>query len=220
MTARVPVVRIVLADDHDVVREGLRALFTPVTGIEVVAEAETVRDTVAQTVRHRPDVLLLGLQLPQHRVSSVIKEVLAQNPGVAVLVFSTRDDDATVAVAIRAGARGYVGKATAKAEIIRAVRGVAAGWAVLSPRVATVLATIMSNTPDSDARAFPGLTAREYQILDLIATGMSNVAIARRLTLSAKTINNHVSRIFAKLGVADRANAVLRARDAGLGHLP
>jgi DNA-binding NarL/FixJ family response regulator len=216
--ARLAQVSIVLADDHAVVREGLRALFSPVTGIEVVAEADTVRETVDLALRCRPDVLLLGLELPLHRMSSVIKEVRGQAPGVSILVFSTREDDEAVSSAIRAGARGYVAKGAAKEEIIRSVRGVAAGWAVLSPRVADALAMIMSGAAESgSSRPFPALTHREYEILNLIAAGMSNLAIARRLNLSAKTINNHVSRIFTKLGVTNRANAIVRARDAGLG---
>jgi DNA-binding NarL/FixJ family response regulator len=210
-------VAIVLADDHAVVREGLRSLLTPAAGITVVAEAEDAREAVAQTLRLRPNVLLLGLSLPLHKVSSLIRDVLRNAPGVAVLVFSERVDQEAVTEAIRAGARGYINRATAKDEIAPSVYGVAAGWSVFSPPIADSVSRIVAGPPEARARAFPALTDREYEILDLMAAGRSNADIACRLGLASKTISNHVSRIFVKLGFTDRANAIVRARDAGLG---
>lgn len=206
-------VTVVVADDHALVLEGLRSTFAADDEIRVVAEAANGAEALARVRQHRPRVLLLGPSIPRHVANAVTTEVCSSLPEVAVLVFGARKDSAALSDAIRAGVRGYLCKATSGNDIVRSVRQVAAGWAVFSPAFSEELPAIVSGTNPR----FANLTARENEILDLLAAGMSNSAIARRLGLAAKTISNHVSSIFAKLGVADRAAAIDLARDAGLG---
>ncbi|WP_225987040.1 response regulator transcription factor [Streptomyces spectabilis] len=209
---------VVLADDHPVVRGGLRALLGSIDGIRVVGEASGGRAAVRETLLHRPLVLVIDLEMPDLDGVSATREVLASAPDTAVLVLTMFEDDESVFAAMRAGARGYILKGAAQDEIVRAVRCVAAGEAIFGPRIARRVAEWMARPRDAAARSpFPELTARELEVLDLIAAGMANPAIARRLQLAPKTISNHVSAIFVKLQVADRATAIVRARDAGLG---
>lgn len=208
---------IVLADDQAVVREGLRSMLTATGKLTAVAEAATVHETITQTLRHRPGVLVLGLSLPHTKLRSVVKEVLRSLPQLNILVFSAAEDDDAVSSALSAGARGYIGKSTAAPDIVRAVETVAAGWGVFTPETAGSLAHIAERASKVDERPFPELTDREREVLDLLAAGTSNLGIARQLHLAAKTVSNHISRIFAKLGVADRSSAIVRAREAGLG---
>ena len=203
---------VVVADDHPVVRGGLRALLAGTGGITVVGEAATGRDAVQEVLRHRPDVLITDLRSGD---PGVVREVTRSAPGVGVLVFTLLEDDDSVLAAIRAGARGYLHKCARHEDILRAVHGVAAGEAVFGARIAVRLAGLLSARTDS--APFPELTTRERQILDLIAAGAPNSAIARRLQLAPKTVANHISAIFAKLGVTGRSEAIVRARDAGLG---
>jgi DNA-binding NarL/FixJ family response regulator len=206
---------VVLADDHPVVRSGLRALLSSVDGITVVAEATTGREAIDATIEHRPDVLLVDLQMPDLNGIAATREVLQSVPEVAVLVLTMFHDDESVVSAMRAGARGYILKGAGQEDIVRAVRGVAAGEAIFGQNVAHRVLDLLA-TPRA-AEPFPDLTVREREVLDLVATGLGNAVIARQLHLAPKTVSNHISAIFAKLRVVDRAAAIVRAREAGLG---
>jgi DNA-binding NarL/FixJ family response regulator len=208
-------IRVVVADDHPVVRAGLSALLDSLPGIEVVAVAANGRAAVKEVVLHRPDVAVLDLKMPDLDGFGATREIIRAAPEVAVLVLTMFDDDESVFAAMRAGARGYVVKGAEQEELGRAVRAVAAGEAIFGPAVAQRMLRFFTPAPVADP--FPQLTAREREILGLLAASLSNAAIASRLGLSPKTVANHISSIFNKLQVADRAQAILRARDAGLG---
>ena len=214
MSTEVPI-RVVVADDHPVVRAGLSALLDSLPGIEVVAVAADGRAAVKEVVLHRPDVAVLDLQMPDLDGFGATREISRSAPGVAVLVLTMFDDDESVFAAMRAGARGYVVKGAEQEELGRAVRAVAAGEAIFGPAVAQRMLRFFTPPPVADP--FPQLTAREREILGLLAASLSNATIASRLGLSPKTVANHISSIFNKLQVVDRAQAILRARDAGLG---
>jgi len=206
----------VLADDHPVVRAGLSALLASLPDIEVVGVAADGHDAVKEVVVQRPDVAVLDLQMPQLDGFGAIREIRRVAPEVAVLVLTMFDDEDSLFAAMRAGARGYLVKGAEQNEIDRAIRAVAAGEAIFSPGVAHRVLQYFA-TPPPVVDPFPELTAREREILDLLAEGLRNSAIATRLGLSPKTVANHLSATFAKLQVADRAAAIVRARDAGLG---
>ena len=209
-------IRVVLADDHPVVRAGLAALLTSLPGIEVVGVAATGREAIREVLTHHPDVAVLDLQMPDLDGFAATRELARSAPRVAVLVLTMFEDDESVFTAMRAGARGYLVKGAEQDEIARAIHAVAAGEAIFGPGVARrVLALFVA--PPSTESPFPELTTREREILDLLAAGLSNSAIATRLSLAAKTVANNVSSIFTKLHVADRPTAIVRARDAGLG---
>ncbi|WP_433787047.1 response regulator [Actinomycetospora sp. CA-101289] len=206
-------VRVVLADDHPVIRDGLAALLGAVEGIEVVATAASGDQAVRAVVGGRPDVLVVDLHMPGG-IDGVeaTRRVRAEAPGVGVLVLTMLDDDASVRAALDAGASGYVLKGDSRQQIVRAIHAVAAGATFLGSGVAhRALAA-----PDPTA-PFAALTARERQILDMLATGVATATIAARLGLAAKTVTNNLSTIFTKLGVASRTEAALLARDHGLG---
>jgi DNA-binding NarL/FixJ family response regulator len=210
-------IRVVLADDHPVVRAGLAALLTSLPGIEVVGVASTGREAVREVITSRPDVAVLDLQMPDLDGFAATRELVRSAPDTAVLVLTMFEDDDSVFAAMRAGARGYLVKGAEQEEIARAIRAVAAGEAIFGPGVARRVLTFFSAPPPA-AEPFPELTTRERQILDLIAAGLSNPAIADRLALASKTVANNVSTIFTKLGIADRATAIIQARNAGLGN--
>jgi DNA-binding NarL/FixJ family response regulator len=201
-----PVLTVALVDDHPVMRCGLRALLSRVDGIDVVAESSTEPRSLVQVLRHRPDVLI---------VEGPVDDIVRAAPGVAVLVFSASEDDESVFRAMRAGARGYLLKGAERADLIRAIRGVAAGEVIFGARIAHRITELMTR-PVRPA-SFPTLTGREREILDLIARGLDNSAIARQLYLAPKTVRNNICTIFGKLGVLDRTEAIARARAAGLG---
>ena len=209
-------VRVVLADDHPVVRAGLAALLGSLPDVEVVGVAADGRSAVKEVVLHRPDVAVLDLQMPGLDGFGATREIARLAPEVAVLVLTMFDDEDSVFAAMRAGARGYVVKGAEQGEIGRAIHAVAAGEAIFSPGVALRVLRYFS-APRPVADPFPQLTAREREILDLLAAALPNQAIATRLALSPKTVANHLSSIFTKLQVADRAAAIVRAREAGLG---
>jgi DNA-binding NarL/FixJ family response regulator len=208
--------RVVLADDHPVVRTGLAALLGSLPDMQVVAVAADGRAAVKEVVLHRPDVAVLDLQMPGQDGFAAIREIGRAAPEVSVLVLTMFDDDESVFAAMRAGARGYVVKGAEQDEIGRAVRAVASGEAIFGPGVAERVLRFFA-TPPKAVDPFPELTGREREILGLLAAGLANSAIAIRLDLSPKTVANHLSSIFTKLQVADRAQAILRAREAGLG---
>jgi len=209
-------IRVVLADDHPVVRAGLAALLTSLPGIEVVGVAATGREAVREVVTNRPDVAVLDLQMPDLDGFAATRELARSAPEVAVLVLTMFEDDDSVFAAMRAGARGYLVKGAEQDEIARAIRAVAAGEAIFGPGVARRVLGFFA-TPAPTTEPFPELTGREREILDLLAAGLSNPAIADRLHLASKTVANNVSAIFTKLGIADRATAIIQARNAGLG---
>jgi DNA-binding NarL/FixJ family response regulator len=212
-------VRVLLADDHPVYRKGLAGVLAEADDIEIVAEAVDGADVLARAIELRPDVVLMDLHMPAMNGVEATRRLAVEAPGVSVLVLTMFDDDESVHAAMRAGARGYLVKGAAGERILGAVRAVAAGEAVFGADVAArVLGALGEDRRGGrTAGPFPGLTDRERQILDLIAAGRSNTEIARRLVLSDKTVRNVVSNIFMKLQVADRAQAIVRAREAGLG---
>jgi DNA-binding NarL/FixJ family response regulator len=171
-------------------------------------------------VLHRPDVAMLDLQMPELDGFGATREIARLAPEVAVLVLTMFEDDDSVFAAMRAGARGYLVKGAAQAEISHAITVVAGGGAIFGPGIARRMLDFFAAPPAAGTEPFPDLTPREREVLDLIAAGLSNTAIASRLGLAVKTVGNHISAIFAKLQVATRAEAIIRAREAGLGRPP
>ena len=208
--------RIVVADDHSVVREGLRSLLSAVEGYELVGTAATGAEAVKAAVTLRPDVLVMDIQMPDMTGIEATREIRRVAPAVAVLMLTMFDDDESVFAAMRAGALGYVLKGAPPESMIRAIAVVAGGEAIFGAGVATRALNYFS-TPRADPTVFPELTPREREVLTLIASGLGNAAIASRLGLAPNTVGNHISNIFAKLQVASRAEAIVRARSAGLG---
>jgi DNA-binding NarL/FixJ family response regulator len=208
--------RIVVADDHAVVRAGLRALLSAVDGYELVGEAATGAEAVRSAVTQHPDVVVMDIQMPGMNGIDATREISRVAPGVAVLMLTMFEDDESVFAAMRAGALGYVLKGASPTDMIRAIAAVAAGEAIFGTGVARRALTYLT-APRPDTTAFPELTPREREVLSLIASGLGNAAIAARLGLAANTVSNHISNIFGKLQVASRAEAIVRARSAGLG---
>ena len=211
-------IRVLIADDHGVVREGLRAVLGSEADMEVVGEAATGKEVVEQAAELEPDLILMDIQMPDVNGIEATRRILEVDPDVGVVVLTMFEDDDSVFSAMRAGARGYVLKGAPPTEILNVVRAVAAGEAHFGPEIARRLMDFFSAPkPASPEEAFPELSVREIEILDLIAQGHSNTKIAARLYLSPKTVGNHISHIFTKLQVADHAHAIIRAREAGLG---
>jgi len=210
--------RVLLADDHPVFRDGLSSLLRSLDDVELVAEASTGAEAVALSEQHQPDVIVMDLHMPDLNGIDATREVVRAQPRVGVLVLTMFEDDDSVFAAMRAGARGYLLKGASQDEIVRALRSVASGEAIFGPAIAQRVISYFARSGGlAGATAFPELTQRENEVLELIAQGRPNASIARHLFLSEKTVRNHVSNIFAKLQVADRAEAIARARDAGLG---
>jgi DNA-binding NarL/FixJ family response regulator len=206
---------VLLCDDQPILRYGLRTVLEAEPDIAVVGEVGDGADLVRETVAHQPDVLVLD---PQVRGFAGIGELREAAPGVAVLVFTGQDLDASFYAAVHAGARGYLLKNADDTEIVQAVRCVAAGSAVFGSRIATRLGRLLTRPASGLAGTFAHLTARERQVLDLMASGASNSAISNQLHLAGKTISNHISTIFAKLRVSTRSEAIVLAREGGLGN--
>lgn len=210
--------RIVIADDHPVFRNGLRALLESVGWAEVVGEAATGEQAVEVVADCEPDLVLMDIRMPGMNGIEATRAIVHRTPHVGVLVLTMVDDDDSVFSAMRAGARGYLLKGAEQADVLRAIQGVGGGEAIFGPAVAQRVIDYFSvPPPPGPPQVFPDLTRRELQILELIAQGEDNPAIARRLRIQAKTVRNNVSNIFLKLRVSDRAQAMLRAREAGLG---
>ena len=210
-------IRVLVADDHPVVRQGLCALLQSLDGFEVVAVASTGRAAVREAVIHRPDVALLDLQMPDLDGFAAIRELATAAPDVAVCVLTMFDDDDSLFTAMQAGARGYLLKGAEQEDIARAIQAVARGEVLFAPEVAGRVLGRLSGPVERRGSPFPQLTPRELEILDLLATGRPTADIAQRLGLSVKTVGNNVSSILAKLGLTDRVQAAVVARDAGLG---
>jgi len=209
-------IRVVLVDDHPVVRSGLRALLESLPDYEVVAEATDGEAGVREVQLTNPDVVLMDIRMDGLDGIEATRRIRAAAPGVAVLVLTMFDDDDTVFAAMRAGAQGYLLKGAEQVDIDRAIRAVVAGEAIFSPGVAQRVLGYFA-APPAVADPFPDLTAREREVLDLVAAGHRNSAIAEQLVLSPKTVANHISSIFVKLAVANRSAAIVRARQGGLG---
>jgi DNA-binding NarL/FixJ family response regulator len=209
-------IRVLIADDHPVFRDGLASLLDPLPGVVVVARAGTGVEAVALTREQRPDVVVMDVQMPELNGIEATRQIVAEQPEVGVLVVTMGEDDGTVLSALRAGARGYLRKGAEQDEIVRAITTVHGGGVVFGASLATRIAEILApaNRPE---RPFPELTERETEILDRIAAGRNNGQIAQELFLSPKTIRNNVTSILAKLQATDRAEVIIRARDAGLG---
>jgi DNA-binding NarL/FixJ family response regulator len=212
-------IRVLVADDHPVVRRGIGALLASLPGIEVVGEAATGAEAIREAQLTRPHVVVMDVQMPTMDGIEATGRLSTLLPDTAVLVLTMFEDDETVFSAMRAGARGYLLKGAEQQDILAAIRSVVAGQVVIGPGVAGRLISYLSAPPVAGT-PFPELTPREREILDAIAQGQSNGAIAARLGLAAKTVGNHVSAIFAKLRVASRAEAIVRARQEGLGGGP
>ena len=213
-------IRVLLVDDHPVVRRGMAALIETLPGFAVVGEATNGLTAVREAQLSRPDVVLLDIKMPELDGVEATRRIKAAVPDTAVLVLTMYDDDATVFTAMQAGASGYLLKGAEQDELERALRGVVAGEAIFGPGVAArVLGYFAGATQRAPVAAdpFPELTQREREILDLLAAGRSNAAIAAALFLSSKTVSNHLTAVFAKLQVASRAEAIVRAREGGLG---
>jgi DNA-binding NarL/FixJ family response regulator len=211
-------IRILIADDHGIVREGLRAVLGPEPDMDVVGEAATGKEVVEQATELRPDVVLMDIQMPQINGIEATRRILEVNPSVRVVVLTMFEDDGSVLSAMRTGARGYVLKGAPPSQILKVLRAVAGGEAYFGPEIAQRLMDFFSAPmAASPEEALPELTPREREILDLIAQGHTNAKIAARLFVSPNTVRNHISHIFAKLQVVDRAQAIIRAREAGLG---
>jgi DNA-binding NarL/FixJ family response regulator len=215
-------IRIVIADDHPVFRFGLRALLNAMLDTEVVGEVTSGEEVLALAGSVRPDVILMDINMPGVNGIEATRRIRETNPDIRILMVTMLEDESVFA-AMRAGARGYVVKGAEPSEVLRAIRAVADGEAIFSPGIAERLMHYFATPPADDstrsaaAPVFPDLTEREREVLALIAQGLTNSAIAERLVLSPKTVRNYITEIFSKLQVADRAQAIIRARNAGLG---
>ncbi len=213
-------IRVLIADDHPFFRDGLRVLLEATPDTELVGEATDGDEVVVLSEELEPDVILMDLRMPGTGGIEATRRVLEKAPETGVLVVTMVEDDDSVFAAMRAGARGYLLKGADRDEMLLAIRAVARGEAVFGPGIARRLVQYFSSPPQPSRPSrsnFPELTDREREILDLIAAGKNNQEIAGELFLSLKTVRNYVSNIFTKLQVADRAQAIIRAREAGLG---
>lgn len=213
------IIRVLIADDHPLFRDGIRTLLLAVPDMELVGEAETGDEVIVLAQQAQPDVLLMDIQMPGINGINATRQIVRSSPHIAVLMITMFDDDNSVFSAMRAGARGYVLKGAKQDEIQRAIRAVNNGEAIFSPSIASRMLTFFATIRQPKLLpVFPELSDREREILDLIAQGYRNPEIAEKLVLSSKTVRNHVSNILSKLQVADRAQAILKAREAGLGN--
>ena len=211
-------IRILMADDHAVFREGLRYVLGSEPDMEIVGEAATGKEVVEKAAELGPDVVLMDIQMPGINGIEATRRILGSDPKVGIVVLTMFEDDDSVFSAMQAGAKGYVLKGADPSEILKVVRAVAEGDAYFGAEIARRLTDFFSvPRPSSPAEPFPELTAREREVLDLIAQSHNNAKIAKLLYVSPKTVRNHISNIFTKLQIADRTQAILRAREAGLG---
>lgn len=207
---------VMIADDHPVFRKGLRALLSSVPEVELIGEASTGLEIIELAEALQPDVILMDLKMPEGGGLNAIRQIIATSPHIRVLVVTMFEDDDSIFAAMRAGARGYVLKDMDDTDISRAIMSVGRGDAIFSPAIAARLINYFNTRPALPVELFPDLTDSERKVLKLMAGGENNDAIARELSLSNKTVRNYVSNIFTKLQVADRAQAIVKAREAGL----
>jgi DNA-binding NarL/FixJ family response regulator len=210
-------IRVLIADDHTLFREGVEALLNSKSEIEVVALVEDGEKVVEMAAKLQPDIILMDIQMPKVNGIEATRIITQKNPGIGVIVVTMFEDDDSVFAAMQAGARGYILKGAGQDEMLRSIRAVARGEALFSPSIATRLMTFLTASSLAEDDAFPELTKREREILELIAQGLRNSDIALKLNITMKTVRNHVSIIFNKMQVSDRVQAVIRAREAGMG---
>jgi DNA-binding NarL/FixJ family response regulator len=215
-------IRVLIADDHALFREGVHAILKSVPDIEIVGEAGTGKEAIKLASDLVPDVILMDIQMPDLNGVEATQRILNTQPDVGIIIVTMLEDDDSLFSAMRAGARGYVLKGADKAEMLKSIRAVVEGEALFGPAIAgRLLSFFQGNRPrskdESHSMSFPELTEREREVLAYIARGDTNAEIAEGLSISLKTVRNHVSNIFTKLQVVNRAQAAIRARDAGLG---
>jgi DNA-binding NarL/FixJ family response regulator len=210
-------IRVLIADDHPVFRDGLHALVEAAPDLDFVGEATTGIEAVDLAASGRPAVILMDLRMPELSGIEATRRILEADPTVGILIVTMSEDDESLFAAMRAGARGYIPKDAERGEILSAIRAAAVGEAVFGASIARRVAEFFAAPRSPAAEPFPDLTERENEILELIAQGRSNGAIAGRLGITSKTVRNHVANVFNKLQVADRSQAIVRAREAGLG---
>ena len=210
-------IRVLIVDDHAPFREGLRALLISVPEMEVAGEAANGNDAIREATRLQPDVILMDIQMPGTNGIEATRLIQQSSPHIGVIVLTMFEDDDSVFAAMRAGARGYLLKGADQTEILRAIHSVGSGEALFGPGIARRLINYFAQLNVIPAHPFPELTEREREVLELIAQGLSNAEIAEKLVISQKTARNHVSNIFSKLQVADRAHAIVQARQKGMG---
>lgn len=212
--------RIVVADDHRLFRDGLTALLDGASDTSVVGHAETGVEAMTRVEELSPDVVLMDIMMPEMNGIEATRNIREAHPDVQVVMLTMLEDDDSLFAALCAGAHGYILKGADKADVLRTVRAVADGEALFGPAIASRLTTFFQSAKGQglSVSPFPELTDREREVLDLIAEGLDNARIASRLYISGKTVSNHISNIFAKLHLADRSQAILAAREAGLGH--
>ena len=213
------IVRILVVDDHNLFRQGLTALLNGAVGTAVVGEAGTGAEAIAQAKAAAPDVILMDIMMPDMNGIEATRRVLADQPNIGVIMLTMLEDDDSLFAAMCAGARGYILKGADKVEVLRTVMAVAEGQALFGPAIARRLTQFFQKggTMETAVTPFPDLTDREREVLDLIARGINNQDIAEQLQITSKTVSNYISRIFDKLQVADRAQAIVKARESGLG---
>jgi DNA-binding NarL/FixJ family response regulator len=211
-----PALRVAVVDDHPVFRLGMAGLLASLDGIEVACQAESAAEAMAR-IDASVDVVLMDLHLGADSGIETTRDLVRALPGLAVLVITMDEDDESVVAAMRAGARGYLLKSASPAEVERGIRAVANGEAILGPQVASRAMATLTSGRTAVRVPFPELSDREREVLDLLARGYDNATIARRMVLSPKTVRNHVSNVLTKIGAPDRAQAMIRARDEGLG---
>jgi DNA-binding NarL/FixJ family response regulator len=215
-------IQVLVADDHALFREGMNALLAATPDISVVGEAASGEEAITLSRELDPDVVLMDINMPGVSGIEATRAILQFNPQTGIIMVTMLEDDASVFAAMRAGARGYVLKGAHHDELLSAIRAVAQGQALFGPGIARRMANFFRALSEKQYRqfpeqAFPELTDREREVLELIAQGLKNPEIAERLFVSPKTVRNHISNIFSKLQVADRAEAIIQAREAGLG---
>jgi DNA-binding NarL/FixJ family response regulator len=214
-------IKLVIVDDHTLFREGLRALFSAVQEIELIGEAKSGEEAIQLADGLQPDVVLMDIDMPELGGAEATRAILSKHPNTGIVMVTMLEDDASVFSAMRAGARGYVLKGAKPDELVQTICAVASGQALFSPAIASRIMRFFKEQSDFTTGsipedAFPELTPRELEVLELIARGDQNHKIAEKLVITDKTVRNHITSIFSKLQVADRAQAVIKARDAGL----
>jgi len=209
-------ISVLIADDHPMFRDGLRMLFDTTDKFTLIGQAASGEEAVSQAEKLQPDVILMDIKMPGINGTEATRRILATSPHIKVLMLTMFEDDDSVFAAMCAGARGYLLKGADETEITRAINAVNNGEAIFGPGIAQKMMHFFSRAR-KPLDVFPDLTQREFEILTLIAKGYSNAQITDELVLSAKTVRNNVSNIFSKLQVSDRTEAIIRAREAGLG---
>lgn len=210
-------IRILIVDDHTLFREGVRAILKAIADFEIVGEAATGGEAIEMVSALSPDIILMDIQMPDMNGVEATHKILDKYPQIGIIMLTMLEDDDSLFSALQVGARGYVLKGADKAEMVRSIRSVANGEALFGPAIAHRLTKFFNNPELEKHSAFPELTSREFEVLELVAQTYNNHEIAQMLNISIKTVSNHISNIFGKLQVSDRSQAIFRARDAGLG---